>query len=173
MSIKVSTRVWEQSTAVGSELLMLLAIADFADEEGRAFPSIPTLARRCRMGERNAMYLLKALQERGELRVLRGASRRGTNLYQIVFAATKAENAESSVAVGTPLQPVASLHSPAPPHSLAPLQPNAPPQPSSLACEQAEGGSFVQSGSRRDADGLPLGEVQRPAVEGAAAFTPG
>jgi hypothetical protein len=112
MSVRIAARVWAQSQSAGSELLMLLAIADFADDEGRAFPSVPTLARKCRMGERNAMYVLKSLQEQGQLRVHKGAGRRGTNLYQLVFPET---------------QPAA------PPQSAAPLQEAAPPQaPASL-----------------------------------------
>ena len=34
MSIKVQSHVWEHSPAKGGELLILLAIADFADDNG-------------------------------------------------------------------------------------------------------------------------------------------
>lgn len=34
MSVKASAQVWERSGHSGSNLLMLLAIADFADDDG-------------------------------------------------------------------------------------------------------------------------------------------
>jgi hypothetical protein len=40
MSIKVMSLVWEKSQAKGKELLLMLAIADFADDWGEAFPGI-------------------------------------------------------------------------------------------------------------------------------------
>jgi hypothetical protein len=36
MSVKTMARVWEFSVNQGNDLLMLLAIADFADDEGNA-----------------------------------------------------------------------------------------------------------------------------------------
>lgn len=62
---------------------MLLAIADMADDDGHAFPSVGTLAKKCRMKPRNANYILKALQESGELQVRIGKGPYGTNLYRI------------------------------------------------------------------------------------------
>lgn len=83
MSISTMARVWKNSTHNGTELVMLLAIADFADDHGYAYPSVGTLARKCRMGPRNAHYILKALEKSGELSVLRGQGPRGTNRYRV------------------------------------------------------------------------------------------
>jgi len=58
MSVRSIGRVWDHSAASGSFLLMLLAIADFADDDGNAYPSVPTLARKCRMKPRNANYIV-------------------------------------------------------------------------------------------------------------------
>jgi len=41
MSIKVMSYVWEASKAKGSELLLLLAIADHAADDGYCWPGIP------------------------------------------------------------------------------------------------------------------------------------
>lgn len=49
MSIRTMARVWDQSQHSGSELLMLLALADFADDDGNSYPAVPTLAAKCRM----------------------------------------------------------------------------------------------------------------------------
>jgi hypothetical protein len=62
MSIEVMTAVWDYSTAYGGDLVMMLAIANYADINGRAYPSIKTLAQRGRMTERNAQYCIKKLE---------------------------------------------------------------------------------------------------------------
>ena len=77
-------RVWEKSQHAGSELLMLLAIADFADDDGRAYPAVPTLAKKCRMTPRNANLILANLRKTGELVIRQNEGPKGTNLYQIV-----------------------------------------------------------------------------------------
>lgn len=108
MSVRTMARVWEHSRHGGSELLMLLAIADFADDDGRAYPSVATLARKTRMGSRNANYLLKALQASGELTVRLNEGPKGSNLYRInldLMAATSA----------TPCTPPAKLCTPSTP----------------------------------------------------------
>lgn len=89
-------KVWEGSRHSGSELLMLLALADFSDDGGSSFPAVSTLARKCRMQPRNANYILKALQASGELQVRPNEGPNGTNRYRIVLAA---------------LQPVAGVQS--------------------------------------------------------------
>jgi len=79
-------RVWATSKRSGSELLILLAIADFADDDGRAHPAVPTLAKKCRMTPRNANLILAILRKSGELVVHENKGPKGTNLYQIVHA---------------------------------------------------------------------------------------
>lgn len=69
MSIYCLTRVWRDSQHKGGTLLVLLAIADYADDDGMAFPSIKTLAEKARMSQRNVQYALRVLTESGELRI--------------------------------------------------------------------------------------------------------
>jgi hypothetical protein len=76
-------RVWEQSQHAGTNLLMLLAIADFADDDGQAYPAVPTLALKCRMTSRNANLILSVLRKSGELIVRQNEGPRGTNMYLI------------------------------------------------------------------------------------------
>jgi hypothetical protein len=80
-------KVWESSRHAGSDLLMLLAIADFADDDGNAFPAVPTLAAKCRMKERNCRYLLRSLEKSGELSIVQNAGIHGSNLYRINLGA--------------------------------------------------------------------------------------
>ena len=85
-------RVWELSDQRGNDLLMLLAIADFADDDGNAYPSVQTLATKCRMKPRNANVILAALRESGELDVRQNEGPRGTNRYRIVLPGFPLQN---------------------------------------------------------------------------------
>jgi len=85
MSIKIMNWVWEYSTAKGSELLLLLAIADAADDQGRnAFPSISTLSGKTRMSRRTVQRLVVKLESDGHLRLSRAGGRRA-NTYEVVW----------------------------------------------------------------------------------------
>ena len=49
MSLRAITAVWENSKAMGTLLLLQLAIADNANDSGLAWPGIDYLARKSRM----------------------------------------------------------------------------------------------------------------------------
>lgn len=83
MSIQVMSRVWQNSKAKSGALLVLLAIADFADDEGNAFPSVETLAEKSRMSERNVQLSIRRLQQAGELSVKKPGKHRA-NTYKIL-----------------------------------------------------------------------------------------
>lgn len=83
MSIKVMARVWEHSRHDGTALLLLLALADYSDDEGSSYPSVDRLASRCRMTTRNARFLLRTLQASGELQIRRNEGPKGTNRFRI------------------------------------------------------------------------------------------
>lgn len=81
MSIKVMTEVWQESKTKGSQLLLLLAIADFANDKGEAFPSIKTLAEKTRLSKRQTINNVKALEDAEELEVKRSNK---VNRYKVV-----------------------------------------------------------------------------------------
>ena len=83
MSIRVMTWVWQSSPEKGSALLLLLAIADFADDRGLAYPAVATLASKIRMSPRNTRILLDKLTKNDALEVDRGAGPRGCNLFRV------------------------------------------------------------------------------------------
>ena len=85
MSIVVMSEVWKKSQHSGSELLMLLAIADFSDDHGKAYPSVSTLSNKCRMSRRNVQYVINNLKGSGELTVAikKGPPPKFPNLYRI------------------------------------------------------------------------------------------
>lgn len=83
MRADVTEYVWDHSTLRGTELLLMLAIAWYANKDGVAFPSIPTLGRRIKMDTRSVQRLLPRLVRSGELSIRRNAGRGGTHLFQI------------------------------------------------------------------------------------------
>jgi hypothetical protein len=85
MSTKIMAEVWEYSQAKGSELLLLLALADYADSvHGQCWPAVQRLSMLIRMSERNTQYLLRKLEADGHIAIhLRGSPRK-TNLYQVL-----------------------------------------------------------------------------------------
>jgi hypothetical protein len=69
MSIRVMTAIWETCLYSGSTLVVLLALADWAnDEGGRVFPSLDTLAGKARLSVRGAQLCLRRLQKDGVIR---------------------------------------------------------------------------------------------------------
>jgi hypothetical protein len=86
VSIRVMAWVWEHSNSVGADRLVLLAIADSANDAGRdAYPSMMTIARKAKMDKRTAQRSVRALVALGELSVKENAGPRGTNRYRIIM----------------------------------------------------------------------------------------
>lgn len=72
---------------------MLLAIADFSDDHGKAYPSVGTLSNKCRMSRRNVQYVINNLKDSGELTVAikKGPPPKFPNLYRINLNALQAQ----------------------------------------------------------------------------------
>jgi hypothetical protein len=92
MAIEIITEVWKHSKASGSDLLVLLAIADNANETTRTgFPGIKLLAQKSRISERNVQYCIATLKDLGELEVIPNyneAGRQTSNIYRVTDPAT-------------------------------------------------------------------------------------
>src|SRR5262245_52009412 len=89
MSIAVMSRVWERSGQQGSALILLLALADFSNDEGVSWPSIETLARKARISPRQAQNLIGALEGAGELYAAKGVGRTNTSRYFVAVGVGK------------------------------------------------------------------------------------
>lgn len=84
MSIKVTTWAWAKSESRNGARLVMLALADRADDDGRAWPSIDDLSERTRLSPRAVQKGIAALVEMGELEVEPGGGRRVRNRYRII-----------------------------------------------------------------------------------------
>jgi hypothetical protein len=69
------TSVWDYSKASGTDLLVLLVLADMANDEGECWPSMATIARKSRLEPRNARHRIRALETLEEVLVIRGGGR--------------------------------------------------------------------------------------------------
>ena len=71
MSIRVMSVIWESAPIENaSELLVLLTLADHADDDGEnAYPGIARIAHRCRLSERRVQQIIKGLEARGLIMV--------------------------------------------------------------------------------------------------------
>lgn len=88
MSNKALTYVWDEAPYEGSRLLVLLAIADFADDDGVCFPGVTRLAKKARLTPRALQKHLAILEQDGWLKrqLNKGVEtgRGKTNRYTIV-----------------------------------------------------------------------------------------
>lgn len=94
MSLKRMSAVWDESKASGSTLLLLLAIADNASDDGLAWPGIETLVKRSRLGKRAVIKQLKRIEDMGELRIFRRA---GQHNFYIVDIGLTDEQRDSAI----------------------------------------------------------------------------
>ncbi len=139
--------VWKREVGSAVEKLVLLKLADNANDEGEAWPLQATIAAQCEVSERTVRTAIASLEYKGMLTVKkwRDGSRKGTagnrDCY-IVHPEGKPETASGSNRQGLPVQPETASGSnrkqlPVPivqpsiepsenPGDLAPVSPSAP-----------------------------------------------
>lgn len=87
MSIKVISLVWDCSKLRGTELLAMLALADWGSDDGsRIYPSIKSIAKKIRVTDRQAQRVLHKLIDEGYLTVVKnhdGGYNKETRHYQM------------------------------------------------------------------------------------------
>jgi hypothetical protein len=110
-------QVWDMELAA-SQKIVLLALADQANDEGYCWPAIPTIARRCSRSERTIFAMLLELETGGHLS---RRQRTGTSTVYIIHP--------DSLAGGENLAPPANF-APIPLQELHPTPANLAPKPS-------------------------------------------
>lgn len=140
MSVRVMSWVWEQSRAEPTDRLVLLAIADCANDAGaEAYPSMATLVKKTGLHERSVQRAVKHLVGLGELIVQPHAGPRGCNRYRIRMTPGSvpppSENHPGTLPPrqdATPAQspPTPGTAPPLPRHTATSTPGTAPPEPS-------------------------------------------
>ena len=77
------SKVWESGPPDKAEILVLLAIADYCNNDGECWPAVSSIARKARMTERGVQKISARLCEIGWLEIDYRMGRKGCNLYRI------------------------------------------------------------------------------------------
>jgi hypothetical protein len=116
MSVRAMTRVWDLELP-DSDKIVLLALADCANDEGHCWPSIASLVRKCSKSERTIQASIKRLVDEGLL-IRREVLGKGCN-YTVLpsrpaAAAPRSDNAPADTAPpqGTTPTPAAAADKP-------------------------------------------------------------
>ena len=80
LSVKLSGFIFD-TYLPPTETLMMLALADYADQNGKCWPSKETLARRSRVSKRTVDKYLKILAENNWLKIESNGGRKSNNYY--------------------------------------------------------------------------------------------
>lgn len=83
MSNSALNTVFEKSCSQGAARLVMLSLADRADNEGRAYCGAADLCRRTRANRATVFQAIKKLRKIGELEVMPEKGRKGCNRYRI------------------------------------------------------------------------------------------
>ncbi|WP_051539834.1 helix-turn-helix domain-containing protein [Ralstonia pickettii] len=89
MSIRVMTLVWDAFPGGGSDLLALLALADWSDDNGRCYPSISAIAAKTRLSRSQAQRVIHGLIDSGFVQVVgneSGGAPGTTRQYRMVLS---------------------------------------------------------------------------------------
>ncbi|GIV81803.1 MAG: hypothetical protein KatS3mg051_1157 [Anaerolineae bacterium] len=101
MSVEIMTRVWRGPDDIrGAELLLLLALADFANSDGYCYPSHDRLATMVRCSRRHVIRLTESLESRRLLFRIRRRGRNQTNEYIITLGMDANDLAQALVQYG-------------------------------------------------------------------------
>jgi hypothetical protein len=86
MSVRVSAAVWSLSKQKGTGLIVMLALADMARDDGLAWPGVPHIAAKARISKRQAHRVLRELRETNELQLAQRGGGATPNMYRINLA---------------------------------------------------------------------------------------
>jgi hypothetical protein len=75
--------VWEHAPYDAGALLVLLALSDYANDEGQCWPNVSSIAGKTRLGVRQVHNILRQLKSDGAISIKPGGGRGVSNRYQI------------------------------------------------------------------------------------------
>ena len=84
MSVQALSWVLNKSKSTLGSRLVLLSIANFADENGmNSWPKVPVIAQQARVSERQVQNCFKNLERLGELVIKRGEGYNGSHRFEL------------------------------------------------------------------------------------------
>lgn len=91
MGVDVSSLVWKHSKQGENNLVTLLALADWADEDGLSWYNVEKIAKRVRRSVRQTQRIIKDLEDSGELYRQVGRGRGNPSTYAVLCGFTEAQ----------------------------------------------------------------------------------
>lgn len=162
MSIRAMTAVWEHSQHQDTKLTLMLALADSANDDGDAWPSLLGLARKIRRSERQTRYLLRQLEASGEITTRREAGPRGKNIYHLNLPGAALDRPAKPAPRQRPLPPTgAAAPAPKPSVVVGPDSLSEPEIPSTTTTELESGAATL---APQEQPNLPPTDLADPAV---------
>lgn len=111
MSIRVTTKVWEHVPYREGTLLVLLALADWASDDGsRIFPTIERLAEKARLSERATQGILRRLEKDKVIECVKRAGGRPGRASEYRIVLERVAELQPSMALDSIGQRVQELH---------------------------------------------------------------
>lgn len=83
MSIIQQAPVWYTATLAPNQRLVALALADFADDPGRCYPSMQRIADKCGYSRRQTSRIVKELRDLGYVTIVAHSTPRTSPTYQL------------------------------------------------------------------------------------------
>lgn len=165
MSIGLMTEIWRDDVIeCKAELLLMLALADFADDEGRCWPSISTLAQKTRTNPRNVQRMMERLKAKGWVTVELNSGLAGSNFYTL--APRHQRHPRQNATPRHQRQGGAASAPPIPP-ALAPYKPSVEPSENHQIIEMED-----ESDTIEDSEEPPQDEAPTPPPADGARRTP-
>lgn len=93
MSIKVMSWVWENGPGKQAERFVLLALADFSNDDGECWPAIKSIGEKTCLSERGVQTILRRLEADGWIKCKVNGGRGGANIYRIITSQNPAASA--------------------------------------------------------------------------------
>jgi DNA-binding MarR family transcriptional regulator len=95
VSIRIMSRVWDEADASGGALLVLLALANFADDDGICWPRIETVAHKARLTPRQVSSIITSLVQAGQIATKPGGGRGRPTQYLVLCGMSETEREQS------------------------------------------------------------------------------
>ena len=93
MSIKAMSWVWDNSPYEGVGLLVHLALADFADDQGVCWPSQKRISDKCKSSERHVRRIIKQMVDDGQIMIVEKSNGVTTNnKYRLLMDRTSQDD---------------------------------------------------------------------------------
>ncbi len=121
MAIDYLHRVINASYPTRSHKLVMIILANYADEHGESYPGVPTISRLCQLSDRQVQKILSDLVEQRIIDRELSQSKYGTNIYRI-----RGDSQDTPPVNSSSPPRCRPVHPPGEAHDTPPVKPSSP-----------------------------------------------